>query len=108
MENSNHTKTTKVDIQWIFTLFGTAIGAGLLYLPVQAGHSGLWALVTVLIFALPLTYYSHKNMANIVLYTDNGGITDVFGCAAWCGRSVGSVQSPREPPSALARFQNVP
>lgn len=28
MENSNHTKTTKVDIQWIFTLFGTAIGAG--------------------------------------------------------------------------------
>ncbi|WP_432773571.1 amino acid permease [Francisella salimarina] len=78
MENSNHTDTTKVDIQWIFTLFGTAIGAGLLYLPVQAGHSGLWALVTVLIFALPLTYYSHKNMANIVLYTDNGGITDVF------------------------------
>ncbi|MDE4970160.1 serine permease, partial [Francisella tularensis subsp. holarctica] len=47
-------------------------------LPVQAGDSGLWALVTVLIFSLPLTYYSHKNMSNIVLFTDNGGITDVF------------------------------
>ncbi|ADA78398.1 amino acid permease [Francisella tularensis] len=78
MKKPDYSNTTKVDIQWVFTLFGTAIGAGLLYLPVQAGDSGLWALVTVLIFALPLTYYSHKNMSNIVLCTDNGGITDVF------------------------------
>lgn len=69
---------TRTDIQWIFTLFGTAIGAGLLYLPVQAGDSGFWALVTVMIFALPLTYFSHKNMSNIVLSTEHGGIADVF------------------------------
>ncbi|WP_442902170.1 amino acid permease [Francisella sp. 19S2-10] len=68
----------KMDTQWIFTLFGTAIGAGLLYLPVQAGDSGFWAVLTVMIFALPLTYYSHKNMANIVISSEDGGITDVF------------------------------
>ncbi|GAB4222045.1 MAG: serine transporter [Francisella sp.] len=78
MKTQNYSNITKKDIQWVFTLFGTAIGAGILYLPIQAGDSGLWAVVTVLIFALPLTYFSHKNMSNIVLYADKGGITDVF------------------------------
>ncbi|AIT10184.1 serine permease [Candidatus Francisella endociliophora] len=78
MKKPTYLNSTKLDIQWIFTLFGTAIGAGLLYLPVQAGDSGFWALATVMIFALPLTYYSHKNMSNIVLSADDGGITDVF------------------------------
>ncbi len=72
------TNTRKVDTQWVFTLFGTAVGAGLLYLPVQAGDSGFWALVTVMIFALPMSYYSHKNMANIVIGSKDGGIADVF------------------------------
>ncbi len=69
---------SKIDIKWVFTLFGTAIGAGLLYLPVQAGDSGFWALATVMVFALPLTYYSHKNMSNMVLSANDGEITDVF------------------------------
>lgn len=71
-----HTK--KIDVQWVFTLFGTAVGAGLLYLPVQAGDSGFWALLTVMIFALPLTYYSHKSMANIVINAQDKAITEVF------------------------------
>jgi amino acid permease len=50
----NYSNSKKIDIQWVFTLFGTAIGAGLLYLSVQAGDSGFWALLTVMIFALPL------------------------------------------------------
>jgi amino acid permease len=75
---SEHSKIGKIDIRWIFTLFGTAIGAGLLYLPVQAGQSGFWALLTVLILAFPLTYFSHKNMSNIVINSTYGNITDVF------------------------------
>ncbi|MFC4893000.1 amino acid permease [Pseudofrancisella aestuarii] len=72
-------KITKVDIQWVFTLFGTAIGAGLLYLPIQAGKSGIWAIITVMIFALPLTYLSHRNMSRIVLKSKNHeDITDTF------------------------------
>ncbi|MED7787981.1 aromatic amino acid transport family protein [Francisella sp. 19X1-34] len=78
MEEINYSNSRKIDTQWVFTLFGTAIGAGLLYLPVQAGDSGFWALLTVMVFALPLTYYSHKNMANIVISSENGGITNVF------------------------------
>ncbi|QIV95812.1 amino acid permease [Allofrancisella inopinata] len=78
MKKTNHTNTIKIDTQWVFTLFGTAVGAGLLYLPIQAGDSGFWALTTVLILALPLTYYSHKNMANIVIGANDGGIAEVF------------------------------
>lgn len=78
MKNSDYSNTNKVDIQWIFTLFGTAVGAGLLYLPVQAGDSGFWASLTVMIFALPLTYFSHRNMSNIVINAQDKAITGVF------------------------------
>ena len=29
---------------WILTLFGTAVGAGILYLPLQVGSTGVWEL----------------------------------------------------------------
>ena len=78
MHDSNSHIITKTDIKWIVTLFGTAIGAGLLYLPVQAGQSGLWALLTVLFLAFPLTFFSHRNMANIIIKSEKYGIANVF------------------------------
>ncbi|MCB2215440.1 aromatic amino acid transport family protein [Desulfofustis glycolicus] len=52
---------------WILTMFGTAVGAGILYLPVQAGSTGIWALAVLSLLLLPLIYYSHKNVVTIVL-----------------------------------------
>lgn len=67
------------DIGWISTLFGTAIGAGILYLPIQAGMSGFSALLFVSIIALPLSYYSHRNMARSVIGDTQGrNITEIF------------------------------
>ncbi len=71
-------------IYWIFTMFGTAVGAGILYLPVQAGISGIWPLIIVSIFMLPVIYYSHKAivdllMSNRLLRDYSGSINKHFG-----------------------------
>ncbi len=34
--------------------------------------------MTVIVFALPMSYYSHKNMANIVISSKDSRIADVF------------------------------
>ena len=52
---------------WILTMFGTAVGAGILYLPVQVGLTGLWSLVFLSVFLFPLIYYSHKNVVTMLL-----------------------------------------
>ena len=35
-------KWTAKDTGWMLNLFGTAIGAGVLYLPITAGAGGIW------------------------------------------------------------------
>ncbi|MDN6273111.1 MAG: septum formation initiator, partial [Corynebacterium casei] len=41
------TKGTKgsVNRSWTITLFGTAVGAGILFLPISAGSFGFWPLL---------------------------------------------------------------
>ena len=38
-----------VDLSWVIGLFGTAVGAGILFLPINAGAGGLWPLLIVTI-----------------------------------------------------------
>ena len=33
------------DTVWMFNLFGTAVGAGILFLPINAGMNGFWPVV---------------------------------------------------------------
>jgi len=60
-------KEGKQDILWIFGLYGTAIGAGTLFLPIDAGLHGLMPLVIITILAFPMTYYSHLALCQFVL-----------------------------------------
>ncbi|TWI64613.1 serine transporter [Desulfobotulus alkaliphilus] len=53
-------------LPWILTLFGTAVGAGILYLPLQAGISGVWAMVFLSLFILPVIYYSHTSVIRLL------------------------------------------
>ncbi len=70
---------------WILTLFGTAVGAGILYLPVQAGTAGIWALGFLTVLLFPLIYYSHKNVVIMLLaYGGNENFAQVL--AGHCGR----------------------
>ena len=51
---------------WVITLFGTAVGAGILFLPINAGSFGFIPLLFATIIAFPLVYYSHRTYARIV------------------------------------------
>ena len=67
------------DIEWILLLFGTSIGAGILFLPLQAAISGLIPLVIASILIFPVIYFAEKNLASFVLEeVENLKITDIF------------------------------
>jgi serine transporter len=54
------------DTVWTLGLFGTAIGAGVLFLPINAGIGGLLPLLIATAIAFPITYFSHRALARFV------------------------------------------
>ncbi|OOF86114.1 HAAAP family serine/threonine permease [Rodentibacter ratti] len=76
MKNS---KWNKFDASWMLNLFGTAVGAGVLFLPINAGMGGFWPLVIMAILVGPMTYFAHRGLAYFVLSSKNPGsdITEV-------------------------------
>jgi len=69
----------KKDTIWMLSLFGTAIGAGVLFLPINAGSSGLLPLLIISTLAYPMTHYAHRGLARFVLSGSNPkyNLTDV-------------------------------
>lgn len=65
------------DTTWALSLFGTAIGAGVLFLPIKAGAGGLIPLLVMLAFAFPMTFFAHRALCRFVLSGKKGDITDV-------------------------------
>lgn len=66
------------DFSWMLSLFGTAVGAGVLFLPIKAGAGGFWPLVILAIIAMPMIWLAHKGLARFVLSAKNpnADITD--------------------------------
>ncbi|NIY93042.1 aromatic amino acid transport family protein [Vibrio diazotrophicus] len=60
-------KWTYQDFAWTLSLFGTAVGAGVLFLPIKAGAGGFWPLVILALIAAPMTWFAHKSLARFVL-----------------------------------------
>lgn len=56
----------RLDTSWTLGLFGTAVGAGILFLPMNAGLGGLWPLLIATVLIWPMTYYSHRALSRIV------------------------------------------
>ena len=80
---------SRQDTTWMLGLFGTAIGAGTLFLPINAGLGGFWPLLVLALLAFPMTYFAHRGLTRFVLSGSKGGdITDVveehFGITAGC------------------------
>ena len=71
-------KWTYKDFTWALSLFGTAVGAGVLFLPIKAGAGGFWPLVILALIAAPMTWFAHKGLARFVLSSKNpdADITD--------------------------------
>ena len=56
----------RFETNWAISLFGTAVGAGVLFLPINAGLGGLWPLLIVTILIGPMTYLSHRALSRFV------------------------------------------
>ncbi|ELZ8931245.1 HAAAP family serine/threonine permease [Cronobacter dublinensis] len=69
----------KTDTMWMLGLYGTAIGAGVLFLPINAGVGGLIPLIIMAILAFPMTFFAHRSLTRFVLSGKNPGedITEV-------------------------------
>ncbi|WP_116115387.1 aromatic amino acid transport family protein [Austwickia chelonae] len=66
-------KWTRYDTGWMISLFGTAIGAGILFLPIKAGAGGLWPLLVVTLLIGPMTYLSHRGLSRFVCASNRPG-----------------------------------
>ncbi|WRH14146.1 HAAAP family serine/threonine permease [Pantoea sp. JZ29] len=91
LESARITEETgwrKTDTVWMLGLYGTAIGAGVLFLPINAGMGGLLPLIIMALLAFPLTFFAHRALTRFVLSGSHpaGDITDVveehFGAGA--------------------------
>lgn len=75
----------KQDTAWALSLFGTAIGAGVLFLPINAGVGGIVSLLLITILAFPIMYYGHRAFAKIIYASQaadegiTGTIREYFG-----------------------------
>lgn len=70
---------TRTDTTWMLSLFGTAVGAGILFLPINAGMGGFWPLVMMALLIGPMTYLAHRGLSRFVCASQKQGsdITDV-------------------------------
>ncbi len=72
----------------MMNLFGTAVGAGILYLPINAGAGGIWPLIILSLLAGPIVWLAHRNLVRFCLAASNpnanitGTVTEYFGTRA--------------------------
>ena len=57
---------TRFDTRWMLSLFGTAVGAGILFLPIRAGTGGFWPVVIMALLVFPMTWLSHRGLSRFV------------------------------------------
>lgn len=71
-DDVNYTdKLNKEDVSWMLSLFGTAVGAGILFLPMSAGAGGFWPLILMTLLIGPMCYFSHRGLMLYVLSSSN-------------------------------------
>lgn len=56
---------------WSLSLYGTAIGAGVLFLPIQTGISGIIPVAIMLLFIFPMVFLSHRALCRFVISSPN-------------------------------------
>lgn len=58
---------SRFDTSWLISLFGTAVGAGILFLPINAGQGGIYPLLIATIVIGPMTYFAHRGLSRMVV-----------------------------------------
>ncbi|WP_419834244.1 amino acid permease [Endozoicomonas atrinae] len=77
LDQAAEVRWTSRDTGWMLSLFGTAIGAGVLYLPITAGSGGIWPLIIMSVLAGPMVWLAHRNLVRFCLSSSSqeGNIT---------------------------------
>ncbi len=71
------TKDVKYEVKWVVGLFGTAVGAGILFLPISVGIGGIWPVMITVFLIFPMVWLSHRNLSRFVLSSHSkGNITE--------------------------------
>lgn len=79
---------SRTDTTWMLSLFGTAVGAGILFLPINAGMGGFWPLVMMAAIIGPMTYLAHRGLSRFVCSSQKQGsdithvVEEYFGVGA--------------------------
>ncbi|WJY98590.1 amino acid permease [Corynebacterium fournieri] len=76
-------------MRWVITLFGTGVGAGILFLPINAGSFGFWPLVFATLLIGPMVFFSHRTYARIVSASPVKGLDVLQVITALTGRKRG-------------------
>jgi serine transporter len=83
---------TKEETLWSFALYGTAVGAGTLFLPIQLGSAGAIVLLITALVAYPLTYWPHRALAQFILSSKTKGNDGITGAVThYYGKKIGNL-----------------
>lgn len=76
---------------WALSLFGTAVGAGILFLPINAGAGGLWPLIIATLIIGPMTFLAHRGLSRFVAASRNPGSDITVVARGLFGEAAGQV-----------------
>ncbi|ENU4229477.1 amino acid permease [Enterobacter kobei] len=83
---------SKDETLWSFALYGTAVGAGTLFLPIQLGSAGAIVLFITALVAYPLTYWPHRVLAQFILSSKTKGNEGITGAVShYYGKKIGNL-----------------
>ena len=74
-------KMNQIDKGWVLTCFGTAVGAGILFLPIRAGVGGIWPTILLTLIIFTITYVAHRGITRIVASCPQK--TDIIGAVEY-------------------------
>lgn len=66
LEWKQATKLEAKDIGWVILFVGVAVGAGIVFLPVQVGLSGVWVYLLAAVVGYPVLYYQQRIYLNVL------------------------------------------
>ncbi len=84
-------KRGRFDNSWAISLFGTAVGAGILFLPMNAGAGGVWPLIIATLLIGPMTFLAHRGLSRFVAASPNPGADITVVARGLFGEAAGQV-----------------
>lgn len=81
-------KWTQFDTRWMLSLFGTAVGAGILYLPIRAGAGGVFPVLVMTCIIFPMVFLSHRALSRFVLQASGNDRDITYAAEEYFGRKI--------------------